>query len=266
MTTAMMDESRQREFVTLLATLRRAGRQQSGLDPRLVPPDKAIAYRIARAVAEELGWEVAGWKIAAMKEEMQKALRTDCPIYGRIFAPNVKASPVTVRHASLCSPIPEVEYQVQLGADLPPRARPYSVDEVTEAVASLHPGLELAECRFIHDASFPPLTAVLADGAGGSTIIYGPPIDDWRRRDISNQEAVLFCNGKPRRKGTAAAALDHPMVPLTWLANELSQIGVGMKAGQWISTGTLTGMLAPKPGETYVADFGPLGSVTLSFA
>ena len=32
------------------------------------------------------------------------------------------------------------------------------------------------------------------------------------------------------RKGTGAAALDHPMVPLTWLANELWRTGVGMKA------------------------------------
>ena len=72
---------------------------------------------------------------------------------------------------------------------------------------------------------------------------------------------TLSTNGKLRRKGTAAAALDHPMVPLTWLANELSRTGVGMKAGQMISTGTLTGMLAPKAGEDFVADFGPFGSV-----
>jgi 2-keto-4-pentenoate hydratase len=53
------------------------------------------------------------------------------------------------------------------------------------------------------------------------------------------------------------------MVPLTWLANELSRTGIGLKAGQMISTGTLTGMLAPKAGETYVSDFGPFGSVTV---
>ena len=53
------------------------------------------------------------------------------------------------------------------------------------------------------------------------------------------------------------------MVPLTWLANELSRAGIGLDAGQMISTGTLTGMLAPKAGETYVADFGPFGSVTV---
>ena len=258
-----MDMSSQRDLARLLAALRREGRQQSGLDPRLVPPDKETAYRIAQMVAQELDRPVVGWKIAAMKEEMQKELRADSPIYGRVFAPMVKASPVSVVHAKLCSPIPEVEYQARLGTDLPPRAKPYSVQEVTEAVASLHPGLELAECRFIHDAAFPPLPAVLADGAGASTIVYGPPIEDWMRRDIASQEVVLRCNGKPRRNGTAAAALDHPMVPVTWLANELSRIGIGMKAGQMISTGTLTGMLAPKPGETYIADFGPFGSVTV---
>ena len=164
-----MDMTAQRELARLLASLRRDGRQQSGLDPRLVPPDSATAYRVAAMVAEELGWTVGGWKIAAMKAEMQKALRTDSPIYGRVFF--LEPTPVTVIHADLASPIPEVEYQAMLGADLPPRDKPYTVEEVTDAVASLHPGLELAECRFIHDSAFPPLPAILADGAGSGTIV-----------------------------------------------------------------------------------------------
>ncbi|CAN5850455.1 fumarylacetoacetate (FAA) hydrolase [soil metagenome] len=258
-----MDLSTQRELAKHLAGLRRDRRHQSGLEARLVPPDTETAYRVAALVAEELAWPVVGWKIAAMKEEMQKALRTDAPIYGRVYS--AKPTPVAVVHATLASPIPEVEYQAKLGTDLRPRSRPYTVEEVTEAVASLHPGLELAECRFIHDQAFPPLPAILADGAGSGTIIYGPPIEGWRERDIVNQQATLSSDGRLRRKGTAAAALDHPMIPLTWLANELSRTGVGLTAGQMISTGTLTGMLAPKPGETYIADFGPFGAVTLSF-
>jgi 2-keto-4-pentenoate hydratase len=259
-----MNMTAQRDLARLLSNLRRDGRQQSGLDPRLLPPDAATAYRVAGLVAEELGWPVLGWKIAAFKEEMQQQLRTDSPIYGRTFF--VKETPLAVVHAKLASPIPEVEYQAKLGVDLPPREKPYSQDEVTDAVTSLHPGLELAECRFIHDAAFPPLPAILADGAGSGTIIYGPAIADWKTCDIAGQEATLSSNGRLRRKGTAAAVLDHPMAPLTWLANELSRTGVGMKAGQMVSTGTLTGMLAPKPGETYVADFGPFGSVTVAFS
>ena len=256
----------ERDLAHLLSGLRREGRQQSGLDPALVPVDRDAAYRVAGLVAAELGLDVAGWKIAAAKAEMQRQLRTDAPIYGRVYAPNVRPSPVTVEHARQCSPIPEVEYVVRLGADLPPRAAPYTRDEVDVAVASLHPGIELAECRFVHDDRFPPLAAVLADGAGGGTICYGPPIEDWRRRDIAGQEVVLSCNGAARRRGTAAEALDHPLVPLTWLANELSRTGVGLAAGQVVSTGTLTGMLRPRAGETFVADFGPFGTVTATYA
>jgi len=262
----IMEHKQQRDLARLLAGLRRDGRQQSGLEASLVPPDKDTAYRVARLVEEELGWEVAGWKIAAAKSEMQRELRTDSPIYGRVFLSGVKPSPLTVEHARQCSPIPEVEYQARLGVDLPPRAKPYTVEEVSEAVASLHPGMELAECRFIHNEKFPPLSAVLADGAGCGTLCYGTAIEDWRRRDIAGQEVVLLCNGVVRRRGTAEAALDHPMVPLTWLANELSRTGIGLKAGQIVSTGTLTGMLRPKAGETYVGDFGPFGSVTVNYA
>lgn len=260
-----MDASRQRELARLLATLRREARQQSGLDERLVPPDADTAYRVALMVEEELGWEVVGWKIAGMKAGLQRQLRTSSPIYGRVFAPSITASPASVEHARQCSPIPEVEYQARLGADLPPRARPYTAEEVGDAVASLHPGIELAECRFVHDAAFPPMPAILADGAGSGSIVLGEAIADWRSRDIANQDVILNCNGSLRRRGTAADAIDHPMVPLTWLANELSRTGIGLKAGQTVSTGTLTGMLRPKAGETYLADFGPFGTVSATY-
>ncbi|WBL82068.1 fumarylacetoacetate hydrolase family protein [Bradyrhizobium xenonodulans] len=260
-----MDLSRQRELARHLADLRREGRQQSGLEGRLVPPDADTAYRIAQMVEEELGWEVVGWKIAGMKSGLQRQLRISAPIYGRVFAPLIKPSPASVEHARQCSPIPEVEYQARLGADLPPRATPYTVDEVGDAVASLHPGIELAECRFVHDAAFPPMPAIMADGSGSGTIVLGEPIANWRSRDIANQDVVLTCNGAERRRGRAAEAIDHPLVPLAWLANELSRTGIGLKAGQTISTGTLTGMLRPKAGETYVADFGPLGTVSATY-
>ena len=92
-----MDLTAQRELARLLASLRREHRGQSGLASSLMPPDKATAYRIAGMVAEELGWPVLGWKIAAMKEEMQLALRTDSPIYGRVYF--TAETPYSAEHA-----------------------------------------------------------------------------------------------------------------------------------------------------------------------
>ncbi len=255
-----MDHALKLELARLLAGLRRDRRQQSGLDQRLVPANAAEAYAVAALVEQELARPVLGWKIAAFKQELQRQLRADAPIYGRVY--ECMPSPGEVLFASQCSPIPEAEYQALLGSDLPPRARPYSIDEVTEAVASLHPGLELAECSFIHDSAFPPLSAVLADGSGAGTLVYGPAIEDWKQRDLVDQPVILRRNGEAVRQGTAREFLDHPMVPLTWLANALSQTGIGLKAGQMISTGTLTGMLKPRQGEHYTADFGDFGSVS----
>ena len=254
-----MEIKNQRALATLLARLRKGNLQQSGLTEDLIPPSKEIAYRVAHLVERELGWEVKGWKIAATNTEMQLALRTDTPIYGRVYSQFIKQSPVTVNFDELSSPIPEAEYQVFLGKDLPPRVDSYKIKEVADAVSSVHPGLELAECRFKHDKKFPPLEAILADGAGSGVLVYGPPIVDWKNIDIANNEVSLLRNGNLQRKGTALKALEHPLIPLTWLANELSRTGIGMKTGQLVSTGTLTGMLMPKKGETFIADFGALG-------
>jgi 2-keto-4-pentenoate hydratase len=260
-----MDEKTQRELAAHLALLRQEKRAQSGLEQRLVPPNEATAYRVAGLVAEELGWKTGGWKIAATKEAMQRALRTDQPIYGRVFAQFIFESPATFEYRKLVNPIPEVEYAVRLGADLPPRTKAYSEDEVAAAVASLHPGLEIAECRFLHDEAFPALPAILADGAGSGSIIYGPAIADWRGADITGQEATLSIGGVVRRRGTAKDALEHPIQPLTWLANELSRTGIGLKAGDMVSTGTLTGMIASSAGHDYLGDFGPFGQVRATF-
>lgn len=254
------------ELATLLATLRRERRQQSGLRADLVPADAAAAYRVAARVAEQLGWSIGGWKIAAMKEELQRELRASAPMYGRVYRQFILQGPVTLNHAELLRPIPEVEYAVVLGADLPPRDKPYSQDEVADAVASIHPGLEVAECRFVHDAQFPPQTAILADGSGAGSIVMGPAIANWRERDLAGQEVVLRVNGVERRRGTAGAAIDHPLVPVTWLANELSRNGIGMCAGEVISSGTLTGMLLARAGDEHVADYGAFGSVVVKFA
>ena len=57
-----MEKEDEAELAILLANLRLEGRQQSGLDQRLAPPDNDTAYRIAKMVEVQLGWRVGGWK------------------------------------------------------------------------------------------------------------------------------------------------------------------------------------------------------------
>lgn len=252
------------DLAQLLAGLRRDNKQQSGLAPALVPSNQAAAYETADNVAASLGWPVGGWKIAATNARMQKSLRTDAPIRGRVFEQFITDSPAEITGRVLLHPVIEPEFVVRLGSDLPPRDTAYTREDVAAAVAAIHPGIEVAECRFVHDEKFPPLNAILADGSGSGSIVIGKAIPDWPTQNFATTDIELSVNGTPKRHGNVGDAIQHPLVPLTWLANALTKAGIGLQAGQIVSTGTLTGMILARPGDAFTADFGPFGSVQVS--
>ena len=60
--------------------------------------------------------------------------------------------------------------------------------------------------------------------------------------------------------------LGDPRLALTWLVNELSGLGVTLKAGQVVTTGTCTTPIPIGHGDAVHADFGAVGSVDVRFA
>jgi len=53
--------------------------------------------------------------------------------------------------------------------------------------------------------------------------------------------------------------------PLLWLAEERRRFGDGLRAGETISTGSMTGMLPIRPGQHVRARFGDSASVEIDF-
>jgi len=251
---------RQHTLVRLLVEARRTGRQITGLPAELVPASHDEAYAINALVAAGLGWPQLGWKIAATTPEMQARLRTDRPIYGRTFQRFATTTPAVLRHAELLDPLIECEFFFRLGTDLPPRATPYDSDEVARAVAAVHAGVEIAECRF-PVGDLPPVPAVLADGAASGRYVIGPEIVDWQDVDLAAMPVTLEVDGRVRRSGHGRDVMGHPLRPLVWLANERARLGDGLAAGALVSTGTATGMLLAQAGTRMTARFG--GDVAL---
>ena len=248
----------------LLIAARRDGRQIADLPVELIPATGAEGYAVNQLVADGLGWEPLGWKIAATTPEMQRRLRATEPIYGRTFQRFAAASPARFRHAELLDPIVECEFFFRLGRDLPPRGSPYARDEVADAVSAVHAGVEVAECRFPLDR-LPQLPAILADGAASGRYVIGDAFDDWRRRDFAAMPVTLSVNGQLRRQGIGRDVMGDPINALIWLANARSAWGDGLERGALISTGTATGMLLAKPGDTMRAAFGSDANVEMTF-
>jgi 2-keto-4-pentenoate hydratase len=246
-----------------LVSARRDGRQIPDLDRSLVPATIDDAYRINAQVAQQLGWEPLGWKIAATTEAVRTKLRTTGPIYGRTFRRFRHESPARLRHAELLDPLVECEFFCTLGSDLPARDRPWTMHEIIRAITAVHAGIEVAECRFPSTA-LPPLPAILADGSASGRYIFGDAIPSWQA-GLADIEVGLEVDGREIRRGTGIDVMGDPLRPLLWLAEERRRLGEGLRAGEVISTGSMTGMLPIRPSQRVVAHFGSSATVEIDF-
>ena len=258
-----MDAEAQEGLADMLAAARREARQVDGLAPGLVPATAQDGYAVNGLVAQRLGWDLLGWKIAGTTPAMREKLRVTDPIYGRTYRRFVAASPARFTHAELLDPLVECEFFVTLARDLPPRDAAWSMAEVADAVATVHAGIEVAECRFRMDR-LPPLPGILADGSASGRYVFGDEIRNWRGR-IASMPVVLEVDGVPRRHGSGADVMGDPLAPLLWLANERRHWGDGLRAGETISTGSTTGMFPVKRGQGVRAVFGGGAEVRIAF-
>lgn len=259
----MQFPSRLEALADQLVAARREARQIGSLAPDLVPRGADEAYAVNREVAARLGWEPLGWKIAGTTEAVRARLNIDAPIYGRTFRRFAVRSPARFRHADLLDPLVECEFFVTLARDLPARPEPWRMDEVTAAIDSVHAGIEVAECRF-PNAALPPLGAILADGSASGRYVFGAPITGWRD-GLADMPVVLEIDGVVRRQGRGADVMGDPLRPLLWLAEERRRWRDGLRAGETISTGSTTGMLPIRAGQSVRATFGADAVVEIAF-
>ena len=91
--------AKQQALAGLLVDACRDARQLDSLSSDLVPETAAQAYEINYAVAERLGWEPLGWKIAGTTANVRGKLELEGPIYGRSFRRFVSTSPAPVQIA-----------------------------------------------------------------------------------------------------------------------------------------------------------------------
>jgi len=66
-------------------------------------------------------------------------------------------------------------------------------------------------------------------------------------------------------QGSTANVLGHPMRCVTWLANWLARQGEGLERGQWIASGSCTGMVEAATDDLVVARFGNHAQAIVEF-
>ena len=230
-----------------------------------VPRSNEEAYAIQHEIAALCGEPSRGFKVGSTSLEAQRMLGTDEPGSGLLLAPYVHESPARIAIVPAHTPAVEGEFAFRLGRDLPPRAAPYRIDEIADAVAAVAGAIEVVGTRFAGGLAGKGRLLVTADCGANIAFVSGPWRHDVRPVDLKAHPVAMTVNGAVRGTGTGERALGDPMNVLVWLANQQSAAGRGLKSGEIVSTGTCTGLDPVVPGDRVRADFGELGAVEIAF-
>jgi len=227
------------------------------------PSDRNQAYAIQAQVADLSGQPVFGWKIAATSEAGQKHIGVDGPLAGRLLSNRVMDSGSQLPLGQNLMKVAEAEFAFRMRESLPPRTDAYSMEQVFDAVATLHPAIEIPDSRY-SDFVNVGAAQLIADNACACWFVLGPPTTvDWRKQDLASHEVTLWRNDTLAANGCGANVLGDPRIALTWIANELRSRNIGLRAGEVVTTGTCVLPQAIAPGDSIRAEFGEFGSVVV---
>jgi 2-keto-4-pentenoate hydratase len=227
------------------------------------PRTRADGYAIQSAVVDLFEQPIVGWKIAATSLAGQAHIGVDGPLVGGLMANRVLESSARVSLDGNYMRVGEAEFAFRFARDLTPRAQPYTVREVLDAVAALHPTIEIPDSRF-DDFAGVGAAQLIADNACACWLIVGSAARTWRDLDLSTHAVSGFIDGTLVVEGTGANVLGDPRVALTWMVNERCAFGDGVKAGELVTTGTCITPVALAPGHHFRADFGTLGTLEVT--
>jgi 2-keto-4-pentenoate hydratase len=263
--TTPLTSAEMEEVVGLVARGRQERRSVS-LPERLWTRHWDSLMAVVFQLDDRLGWEPAGWKIGAASAEVRQAEGLPSPAPGRLHRRGVRESPATLPPSLFINyRNSECEFAFRLGADLPCRAAPYGEDEVRAAIEALMPAVEIGDTVFEDWYGASAYLGSCLDNGGAAAFVHGSPIRDWQTIDLPNARIDLHLNGTFIKSGFGRAAMGHPVTSLTWLANWLRERGLGLSAGEIVSTGTCTGHFFAASGDRLDVDFGPVGRVEVVY-
>lgn len=258
-----MSISAARESVLLqtadvLLTARRTFTPISDLPEEVVPADEAEAFAVQDIVAAAFG-PVGGWKIGA-------AGPTGVPFFAPMPAAWMGENGSLFQGKNHRLRGVESEIAFRIGKNLPPRSAPYTRGEVVAAIASCHPAIEILESAYV-DPLVLPRPTMLADLQMNGGFVAGPTAPDWQTIDFAAERIVLTVDGAVRVENTGSSPAGPDLVRLlVYLANEGAARTQGLKRGDWITTGSWTGMTWASAGSEAVAHFAHAGRVSMQFA
>ena len=213
---------------------------------------------LARKLAE-CGTKTVGVKLGLTSKAKQEMMGVNEAIYGYLHSDMLAFEWEAIKHSELIHPKVEPEIAFLLAEDL--EGVDITAEDVMNATKYVAPALEIIDSRY-KDFRF-TLVDVIADNCSSAKFLIGSKWSSPKAIDVGNIGMVMSKNGEVKQTGSSAAVLGHPATAIAWAVNELGALGKGLKKGDIVLSGAMSEAIAFNPGDSVIAEFDGLGSVSM---
>ena len=222
------------------------------------------AYQIQLRMIQrrvDAGETVVGKKIGVTSKIVMEMLKVDQPDFGQMTSGMVFNEGEAIRADSLIAPRAEAEVAFVLKSDLAgPGVTAADVLRVTDFVV---PCFEIVDSR-IKDWKI-KIQDTVADNASCGVLTLGGVRRSPRDLDLALAGMVLEKNGEIISTSAGAAVQGSPVNAVAWLANTLGRLGIPLKAGEVILSGSQSPLVPVKAGDNLNCCVGGLGGTSVRF-
>ena len=230
--------------------------------PQLTIEDAYTIQQCLLARRLQDGERIVGKKIGVTSQAVMNLLGVDQPDFGILTDAMTYNSGAAILAASLIQPKAEGELAFVLRHDLVGPG--VTVADVLRATEGVMVCFETVDSR-IRDWKI-KIQDTVADNASCGVFVLGDRLVPVGEVDLSLCGMVLEKNGEIVATGAGAATMGSPAVAVAWLANTLGCLGVPLKAGEVILSGSLGPMIPVAAGDNLRVSIGGVGSCSVRFA
>lgn len=231
--------------------------------PKSVEDGYRVQQHAHDLLAPSLG-KIVGHKIGATNAAIQRKLGVGHPCAGGVFAKAVWGSGTTLRMSDLVKPGLECEVAFRFGRDVTPRSAPYTREDMQTALDACMISMEIVDNRHA-DLAHIHIPTLLADDTLDAGVILGAAHTTWHHIDFSSLTGIIRLHGKEISRGTGGNVMDDPLNAMVWIANTYSSLGLTLKRGEFVSTGSIADLIWAKAGEHYDIEIEGLGKLEVRF-
>jgi len=222
------------------------------------------AYQIQLRMIQrrlDAGETIVGKKIGVTSKVVMDMLKVNQPDFGQMTSGMVFNEGEAIRIDTMIAPRAEAEVAFMLKRDL--QGPGVTAADVLRATDCVMPCFEIVDSR-IKDWKI-KIEDTVADNASCGVLTIGGVRKDPRKLDLALAGMVLEKNGELISTSTGAAVQGSPVNAVAWLANTLGRLGISLKAGEIILSGSQSPLVPVKAGDSLVCSVGGLGGTSVRF-